>query len=95
MKIIDVETGKILHIMEEEGYGSDQNYRNSLHKAIESSIGSNLAYKIREIFTIHSEVLKVEDGTIYFLDGSRQGVKKGMRYYILRPEKRPCMTGNV
>jgi len=87
VKIIDVETGKILHIMEEEGYGSDQNYRNSLHKAIESSIGSNLAYKIREIFTIHSEVLKVEDGTIYFLDGSRQGVKKGMRYYILRPEE--------
>ena len=46
-----------------------------------------MAYKIREIFTIHSEVLKVEDGTIYFLDGSRQGAKKGMRYYILRPEE--------
>lgn len=87
VKIIDVESGKILQIMEEDGYASDYNYRNALHKAIESSIGTNLAYKIRESFTIRSEVFKVEEGTVYFLDGSRQGVKKGMRYYILRPEE--------
>jgi len=87
IKVIHVESGKILQIMEEEGSGSDRNYRNSLHKAVESSFGSSLAYKIREMFTIYSEVFKVDNGTIYFLDGSREGVKKGMRYYILRPEE--------
>lgn len=87
VKIINVESGKILQAIEGEGKRTNTNYRNSLHKAVESSFGTNMVYKIREMFTIYSAVFKIEDETVYFLDGTQEGVKKGMRYYILRPEE--------
>jgi hypothetical protein len=85
VKLVEVETARILNIFAASGFGSDVNPRTALHDALHSCFGQGMVAKIRNKIAPFSTVISVEGGYVYFDNGADVGIQKGMRYQIFRP----------
>lgn len=84
VKVMDVETSTLLHLIESSGSASDQNRSTSLHRALESALGERFINQLRERFAITSIITRVEGKVVYLMGGQDMGIKKDYRYRILR-----------
>ena len=86
VKIIQVQTGRVLHLLVRTGYGSSENREKSLHLALENCFAGDFMVKLKEIFALNGTITKVDGDSIYFFNGKDLGIKKGQRFRVLRTE---------
>lgn len=85
VKVIDVQTAKILNIIEEFGSGSDKDKKVALHSALSQCFSDRMITAIRMNIAPYSKIISVEGDKLYFINGKDIGVRKGIRYQIMRP----------
>ncbi len=85
VKVIDVQTGKILNIISGDGFSTDKGRAASLHMALERCFSERMITGIRTKIAPYSKIIKVDGDYIYFTNGKDLGITKGTRYQILRP----------
>lgn len=84
LKIIDIQSGQVLHIIVSTGYSSSVNKEKSLYQAIEDCFSRNLVVKLKDIFSLNGIIVKVEGDNLYFFNGEDRGVIQGQRFKVLR-----------
>ncbi|HEX7714677.1 MAG TPA: CsgG/HfaB family protein [Bacillota bacterium] len=86
IKVIDVQTAKILNIIEGRGTSSGVDRSATLHEALDACFTDQILKDFRVKIAPFSSIIKVEGENLYFLNGKDVGLKKGMRFQVLRPE---------
>jgi hypothetical protein len=87
VKIINIRSGKLLHIIEADGISTDSKEQTALLGALDACFSENLMFELRNAFAPFSSIFKVEKDFIYISNGENIAIKNGIRYRILRPEK--------
>lgn len=85
VKLVEVETSRILNIFDGSGFASAYDQRTALHEALQDCFGPGMVAKIRNKIAPFSTVIKVDGGYVYFDHGADLGIQKGMRYQVFRP----------
>lgn len=86
VKIIDVMTGTLIHVIKVSGNASSSNSTAARHQAIESAMGEVFIIQLREKFAITSIITHVSGNIVYLLGGQDMGIKEGYRYEIVRSD---------
>lgn len=86
VKVVDVQTSTLLHIIEVSGSGSDSDRITAHHRAIESALGESFITQLRSRFSITSIITRVDGRTVYMVGGQDMGIRAGYRYRIMRPD---------
>lgn len=86
IKVIDVQTAKILNIIEGRGASSGMDRSATLHEALDACFTDQISKDFRVKIAPFSSIIKVEGENLYFINGKDVGIKKGMRFQVLRPE---------
>ncbi len=84
VQFIDVETGEILHIIEQSASASNSNAVEARHRALSRTFGSSFQRELRGRYSLFANIIRVEDGHVFFMSGSELGVVSGSRYHVLR-----------
>lgn len=86
IKVIDVQTAKILNIIEGKGASTGMDRSATMHEALDACFTDQITKDFRVKIAPFSSIIKVEGDNLYFINGKDVGIKKGMRFQVLRPE---------
>ena len=80
LKIIDIQSAQVLHIIVSTGYSSSENKEKSLYQALEDCFSRKFVVKLKDIFSLNGIIIKVDGDNLYFFNGEDRGVKQGQRF---------------
>ena len=87
VKFIEVKSGKIVRIIESNGSGTGSNKDSAVLESLDDCFKRNFLSKLKEEYSIQTNVIKVENNILYFLNGNNLGIKKGNRYKVVKEEE--------